>query len=389
MNKNSYKLITVIFLGFVSTFSARLAAQDVSFSQFYASSSYLNPALTAIRSGVTGHMTYRNQWFGLPGNKSFETSYASVETEIPFLFGLGLSFQSDKAGVFDFKTNAARLSFSKAVALSRGAELHVGVSTGWIQRSIDWTKLVFSDQLDPIYGITRPTNYNNFDISPVNATDLALGVALRWNWAIPTKYSSYDSRHLIGFTFNHPWYQDESLQRLDSVDVPIRYTFHYGTEINTNLYFNNHRNKVTWSPNIKYDWQGKIKVLTAGVFVLAEPVYIGAFFQSQTNNIITLNNTHTLIFNAGVVIPLRRETMMNLGLSYDLHLSGFSISSNRSGTIELTATFNFGDVGPFGLGFGGGGSGGGKYSGGYKSNKYRAMGKFNVNRRALKCETFF
>lgn len=388
MNRISCKLFTVLLGTFWATTST-LQAQDVSFSQFYASSSYLNPALTAMRSGVTAHMSYRNQWFGLPANKGFETSYASVETEIPFLFGLGLSFQSDKAGVFDFKTNAARLSFSKSLALSKNTELHVGGSTGWIQRSVDWTKLVFSDQLDPIYGITRTTNYNNFDISPVNSTDLALGLALRWNWAIPTKYSTYDSRHLLGFALNHPWYQDESLQRLDSVDVPTRFTVHYGTEINTNLYFNNHRNKVTWSPNIKFEKQGKLEVLTAGVFVLAEPVYIGAFYQNQTTNLFSFNNTTTLIFNAGIVVPLRRETVMNLGLSYDMHLSGFSISSNRSGTIELTATFNFGDVGPFGLGFGGGGNGGGRYSGGYKSNKYRAMGKFNVNRRALKCETFF
>lgn len=388
MNRISCKLFTATF-GTLLAFSTMLQAQDVSFSQFYASSSYLNPALTAMRSGVTAHMSYRNQWFGLPANKGFESSYASVETEIPFLFGLGLSFLSDKAGVFDFKTNGARISFSKSVALSQDAELHAGVSAGWIQRSVDWTKLVFSDQLDPIYGLNRPTNYNSFDISPVNSTDIALGLAFRWNWSIPTKYSSYDSRHLIGFTINHPWYQDESLQRLDSVDVPTRFTVHYGTEINTNLYFNNNKNKVTWSPNIKFDKQGKLEILTAGVFVLAEPVYVGAFYQNQTTNLFTTNNTNTMIFNAGIVVPLRGATVMNLGLSYDMHLSGFSVSSNRSGTVELTATFNFGDVGPFGLGFGGGGSGGGRYRGGYKSSKYRAMGKFNVNRRALKCETFF
>ncbi len=356
-------------------------AQDPSFSQFYANSTYLNPALTALRSGVTVNSAYRNQWFGVPNSKGFETFTASAEAEVPFLFGLGLSVLSDKEGHADYKTSAARLSFSKAVPLSSKLNLHAGASAGYMERAIDWSKLVFSDQLDPTMGVVSNSKFA-FDDTKIIAADFSGGLALRWDWAIKPNKKTYDSHHLLGFAIHHPFMQNESLQHYDSVDVPTRFTVHYGAEINTNIRFNNQKNQITWSPNIKYDRQKSIDVLTAGAYLVMQPAYAGIFYQNQLNPAHTARNTATVIFVLGTNVPFGKENTAQLGVSYDMNLSGFDIASNRSGTIELTATLNFGNAGLFGMGFGGG-------SGGHTGSKYRGATKKSGSKRVLKCQSFF
>jgi type IX secretion system PorP/SprF family membrane protein len=367
----------VLPLGLLFLYNIALA-QDPSFSQFYANPTYLNPALTAIRSGITANGAYRNQWFGIPNSKGFETYTASVEAEIPFLFGAGLSILSDKSGHADYKTSAARLSFSKAMPLSKKINLHAGFSTGYMERSIDWSKLVFSDQLDPTMGIVSNSKFA-FDDTKVMAADFSGGLALRWDWGIKARRTTYDSHHLLGFSINHPFMQSESLQHFDSVDVPTRFTLHYGAEINTNIRFNNQKNQITWSPNIKYDRQANIDVLTAGTYLILQPVFAGVFYQNQLN---PMRNTATVIFVLGSNVAIGKESTMQLGVSYDMNLAGFDIASNRSGTIEMTASFNFGNAGLFGLGFGGG-------NGGSSGAKYRGATKKSGSKRVLKCQSFF
>jgi type IX secretion system PorP/SprF family membrane protein len=365
----------LLFLGNISF------AQDPSFSQFYAGSTYLNPAITALRSGITVNSAYRNQWFGIQKTKGFETYTASVEAEVPFLFGMGLSVLSDKEGHADYKTTAARLSFSKAVPLSSKMNLHAGMSTGYMERSIDWSKLVFSDQLDPTMGLVQNSKFA-YDNTKIITADFSGGLALRWDWGIRARKTTYDSHHMLGFSIHHPFKQSESLQHYDSTDVPTRFTIHYGAEINTNIKFNNQKNQITWSPNIKYDRQQSLDILTAGTYLIMQPAFVGAFYQNQLNPVKTGKNTATVIFVMGTNMAIGKESTMQLGLSYDMHLSGFDIASNRSGTIEMTASINFGNAGLFGLGFGGG-------SGGHSGAKFHGKSKKSGSKQVLKCQSFF
>ncbi|MBS1611848.1 MAG: type IX secretion system membrane protein PorP/SprF, partial [Bacteroidetes bacterium] len=88
--------------------SAAAIAQDIHFSQYYASPLTLNPALTANINGVfRAAFNYRNQWFTIPVLNSvapYQTYQASFDA--PILrerlgndgFGFGGAFYADKAG---------------------------------------------------------------------------------------------------------------------------------------------------------------------------------------------------------------------------------------------------------------------------------------------------
>src|SRR5579863_2409265 len=83
-------------------------AQDIHFSQYYASPLSLNPALTGNVNGVfRASFNYRNQWFNIPTLNSiapYQTYQASFD--MPLLrdrlgndgFGVGAMFYNDKAG---------------------------------------------------------------------------------------------------------------------------------------------------------------------------------------------------------------------------------------------------------------------------------------------------
>ncbi|MFT5382964.1 MAG: type IX secretion system PorP/SprF family membrane protein, partial [Saprospiraceae bacterium] len=104
MNKN---LLTVLFI-----FCIYLCqAQDPSFSQFYASRIYLNPAFTGIENGVSFSGTSRNQWGKV--DRGFRTYIASVEIQEPFLrSGFGLSLYHDTEGLMQLNTNQVSLSYA-------------------------------------------------------------------------------------------------------------------------------------------------------------------------------------------------------------------------------------------------------------------------------------
>ena len=129
------------------------SAQDLHFSQFYASPLTLNPAQTGFFDGQYRiGANYRNQWRSLP--VPFNT--ASVFADFGLLkgkfktgdwLGVGIVFTHDKAGDGELKTT--QILLSAAFHKSLGTEkvfLSLGVQGGVYQRDIDLNKFYFDNQ---------------------------------------------------------------------------------------------------------------------------------------------------------------------------------------------------------------------------------------------------
>ena len=318
-----------------------LNGQDVQFTQFYNNRSYLNPALTGLEQGLTLSAAYRNQWANVPGG-GYETAFASIEQSEPYLrSSFGLSFFRSTAGIAKLTYQEANLLYAYAIPMfakktAKERMLHIGFRLGVGQRSVNWNDLVFSDQLDPVFGIVNPTA-----AIPIRNNslffDIGAGAAFRWD----NKLFNKDCRSMIGISAQHITQQDESMQGIET-RRPIRLTAHVGTEIPILAVGMNGKRKVTICPNIKYDYQKGIQIFNYGFFLTYESVYMGAFYANKHPGIDPVNTNSIIgIFGYGGNIG-GSNNKWHLTYSVDGNTGGFG--ANGRGTHELQMRINFGDA---------------------------------------------
>ena len=132
-------------------------AQDIHFTQFYASPLLLNPALTGGFDGQLRASTiYRDQWRG-----ALETPFVTTTAALDFRFPLkvggrqsgdaasaGIVFMNDKVKEYDFTHNQIMVSggYHKMLDKRTNQILSGGVQVGIGQRNINYSGLAFQDQ---------------------------------------------------------------------------------------------------------------------------------------------------------------------------------------------------------------------------------------------------
>lgn len=126
--------------------------QDHLYSQFYNAPVYLNPALNGQFEGdFRVNMIYRNQYTSSGDNSNYLT--ASVDYNIPkFGGGVGLIVSRSVEGNAYLTTNNIAGIYSYSIG-SDTYVLSFGLQAGVGNSKIDYSKLVFDDQIDPQFGI--------------------------------------------------------------------------------------------------------------------------------------------------------------------------------------------------------------------------------------------
>ncbi|HRI27186.1 MAG TPA: PorP/SprF family type IX secretion system membrane protein [Chitinophagales bacterium] len=129
-------------------------AQDVHFSQNYATPLLINPAMTGLINGdLRVSAIYRNQWASVMPRTSFQTISASADMAFPGFMendrlSAGLVVYNDRAGDLNWTTNYADAAFAYNLALAPQSFLSLGVQGGINQRYFDLTNAQFGDQAD-------------------------------------------------------------------------------------------------------------------------------------------------------------------------------------------------------------------------------------------------
>ena len=220
--------LPVVLLLALSCFSpARVSAQDVQFSQFFANPLYLNPALTGSHSGTYRVMSnYRNQWAGV-GGIPFTTFTAGGDIKITLRnqrgsfsggndrVAAGVQFFSDRVGIFDYNTNQISFfgAFHKLLSAEVNSYLSAGFQFGFAQRGINYEDLSFQDQFDGVDSFTGATG----EPLPANALgygDLSFGLNFSTQ---PRK----DQGFHLGVAFQH--FNEPNVSFFNR-DLPVSYT---------------------------------------------------------------------------------------------------------------------------------------------------------------------
>ena len=147
----------VKFLVILSCFlsSAKLMAQDPTFTQFYANPLYLNPAFAGSHGCPRFALNYRNEWPSLSGNYvTYSASYDQYFKNISG--GFGVLATHDMQGKGTINTSMLGLIYSYHLKVNRKFAMLFGARAAWYQKFLDWDKLTFGDMIDPrrgfIYG---------------------------------------------------------------------------------------------------------------------------------------------------------------------------------------------------------------------------------------------
>ncbi|MEO1518035.1 MAG: PorP/SprF family type IX secretion system membrane protein [Bacteroidota bacterium] len=338
------------FTFFLLCVGLSVQAQDPSFSQFYANRIYLNPALAALDPGITLSGNYRSQWRNV--DNGFQTYVATFEIQEPFIrSGFGLSVYQDIQGLPALTTSGVGLTYAYTIPMERHS-VHIGMQANWFQKTVDYDKIIFSDELDPVYGDIYSTNFES-GLDRSTFTDFNIGAVWRFKGAINLGKKRYrDTHNSIGISLNHATNvfnsvgADESLLNLET-KTPPRMTIHGGSIIPLAFVGGSKKKTISISPNFKYDIQGvdlfntkeNLQVFTYGFYLLYEGIYMGAMYQHKFL-VSAPKHTNAFIFSFGAHIENEKsKNKFFIGFSYDANTTG--LGTTAGGVYELAVRWTF------------------------------------------------
>lgn len=308
MLKNPFVIAVVLSAIFVFSFAKMAKAQDPAFTQYYANPLYLNPALAGTKQCPRFILNYRNQWPALSGN--FVTMSASYDQYVDAISGgLGFYILNDNAGRGTLNTFRVHGIYSYQLTLSETFSMVVGFEGAYFQRSLDWDRLTFGDQIDPVHGFI----YESKDTprgGKVDNVDFSSGLVV------------FSETFYAGIAVHHLFEPNESLIVAEA-PLERKYTFHAGATIPINKDVRGD-SETSISPNFLYQRQFGIDQYNLGVYVKRGPLIGGVWYRFK-DSFIALIGVETDRFR--------------IGYSYDLTTS--SLSAKTAGSHEISFAINF------------------------------------------------
>lgn len=282
--------------------------QDAQFSQFYAAPLYHNPAFTGIAGINRVNLNFRNQWPQLAGGfRTFAVSYDHSRSDLRS--GFGILAMTDAAGEGSFRTTTAQFQYAYHLPIGIKSRFTMGFSGAFVQRDINYAKLVFGDQLSPETFITSTQDPALQAAGSRFFGDLGLGFLFHSE----TWWIGGSAMHLN--TPNQAWLEQ------GKQDLPIRFMGMGGLVIPLKHRGNVRRDAVmpTLIPTVLYRRQGNAQQLDFGASVKIDQMSFGSFYRGN----IASNAEEGRVYGNDALIFLVGFTMdqIAIGYSYDVNLS--------------------------------------------------------------------
>ncbi|MFO7879548.1 MAG: PorP/SprF family type IX secretion system membrane protein [Bacteroidota bacterium] len=322
MQKNQIFITILVLLSVLKV--SDLSAQDIHFSQFGKSPLHVNPAYTGMFEGNWRFSNnYRNQWssVGIP----FKTISAGFDKPFNFVagtLGAGVYFVNDQSGAAALTANKVYLSLSWHTQIA-GHDLSGGLQAGYVVNTFDHDPLTFPGQYNPNTGLfdsEMPSYLDTWDEN-VNYPDINLGVAWSGTYGKITPVAGLSLYHI-----NNP---SLSFLRDDDAKLPLRYAVSAYADIElTEQWFARpdlYTGFTTKASNFLF---GAVAGYEFPLEDLLEKIYAGGGVRTQ------LHSTDALIFKAGVGVM-----GFDVGISYDVNISGLRQASNFKGAFELSIVY--------------------------------------------------
>lgn len=325
-------LAILIFLG-LCTFTN---AQDIHFSQYYASPLTLNPAMTGMVNGdFRVALNYRSQWFAVPTFSSispYNTYQGSFDMPLfkrkleNSVFGIGAMFYADEAGNGSLTTMSGMGSISYHAGLDRFGRhrLGLGIQAGIVSKRIFDGDLLFENQFDNQLNTFNPLNWNgeSFDNISLMYPDVNIGV-------LYTSQFNKKNGMYLGGSVNHVAQPTESFLGQDN-KLERRFIAHGGAKLGAGKY-------AYIFPTFLFMTQGQAQQFNLGSgfeYELSEEFAFFAGGWARVAGGIDGFDIDAFIGNVGIEFYDVR-----IGASYDMTLSKFREANNSNGAFEISVIY--------------------------------------------------
>lgn len=308
--------LPIILLAGISMLHISAKAQDPQFSQFYASSLYLNPAFTGNTLQHRLSSIYRNQWPSI--SKAFVSYSFSYDYNLASLnSGVGFIAIRDQAGAGSLMYNNIGALYSYAFQLNKKLMARAGMKLAYTFRNYDQSELIFADQV--IRGGSIYTVETKLD-DGISYEDISVGGLI------------YSENFWGGFAFDHITQPNQSLL-LEEAKLPYKFSLHGGYKflLEGDLYSEKNKS-ITIAGN--YRLQGKWDQIDLGFYYSRNELFLGVWYRG----IPLLKSYESGYANNDAFILLIgvKANGLRMGYSYDITMSKLAMDSGGAHEISLT-----------------------------------------------------
>lgn len=296
-------------------------AQDPHFTQFYATPTYLSPAFAGTTVQNRFALQFRDQWPAIPG--AFISYALAADQYLASLnSGIGIIALRDQAGSGALRTTSVAFQYAYEIRLKHKVYLRPALQFGFASRAVDYSKLVFNDQLARGGDVAT---YEHYDGKKTGYSDIGTGLL----YFTPNMWLGFSVLHL-----NEP---NQSLLENES-RLPKQVNMHGGYRFKLRNGGMVRKNPQSVVAAFNYRAQAKFDQLDIGAYFERDPVFAGLWYRGlpvksyrpgyQNNDAIAL----LAGFKAGD---------WRFGYSYDITIS--RLAMNSGGAHEITTILELAD----------------------------------------------
>ncbi len=314
-----YNIVKYFLLTFVSVFSLNsfVKSQDIHFTQFFANRLYLAPSFAGSTLQNRFYSNYRIQWPGLP--KSYTTYCASFDHYFNnFNSGIGFLAIRDVAGAGKLGTSITGIQYSYDFQANDIWHIRPGIQFTYLQRSLDYSKLVQPGQLNDQGSIGPDGSVVYPDKDNVGAFDVASSLIV------------YSSKIWIGASFDHLMRPNLSLMANEDI-VPVKTSVFGGVTLIRKGRLLKPIDE-TVSVAFMFKNQAKFKQLDIGLYWNKSPLVFGLWYRG----IPPFNSDRGDSFAFLMGFKTQR---LSIGYSYDFTISNLIDKSMGAHEISLSIEF--------------------------------------------------
>jgi type IX secretion system PorP/SprF family membrane protein len=306
-----------IWLSLFLILSGGATAQDMHFTQFYSSPTYLNPAFAGSTGCTRMSITYRNQWPGI--SKAYKSYLVSGDHFIPeYNIGVGLLVGQDVAGSGSLKTTVINPMLSYQTRITKTLAMRVGFQPGIAIRTINFDKLLFGDQ------IARGGNIPTIESPPLTKTFFDIGSGVLF----------YTSKYWAGLSMYHLTQPDESLIDADA-KLPIKYSVHGGAKFNLNEDEKDESQRQSVTTAFHYRGQKEFDQFDIGLYYTKSVFNLGLWYRGIPG-LKAYKPGYSNNDAFSIIVGVTRDNM-NIGYSYDITIS--KLAGLTNGAHELCLSY--------------------------------------------------
>lgn len=234
-------------------------AQDPQFTQSFGAMTYNNPAFSGKDTMGTVFITHRNQWPKLSG--TYQTTVVGWQQYIGKLNSYsGFHVMTDKAGAF----TTTRITFNYAQNIKiKKLLLRPVFEAAYFQKSVDWNKLSFGDQIDPRTGFAFTTS---------DRARCGSATSIDFNIGLLASYSNFN----LGISVHHITQPNESLLCGNS-PLPMKIGFQIGYSLNIPF----GPGPLKLDPYYMYFTQGNFQMTQYGLNIIYKNILFGVSSRRQ------------------------------------------------------------------------------------------------------------